>query len=281
MIATDLGHHYGQFLTRRLLPGTRITLDKPRMVSMVMRALVTRPREESEALAAALAARRIEALIEPLMEIHFLAPRALDLRRVQAILCTSANGVRALARATGERGVPLFAVGDATAARARAEGFATVESAGGDVNDLVRLTTGRLRSQEGPILQVSGHVVAGDLAGELRTQGFTVTRSVLYEARPVETLSPMTVGALCSGAIAFALFFSPRTAAVFARLVAGAGAADCCRKITAFSISSAADTALAGLPWRDRVVAERPDQSALLEALDRVLGNRQQGRTGK
>jgi len=206
------------------------------MISIVMRALVTRPWEESKALAAALAMRGIEALIEPLMEVHFLAPPALDLRGVQALLCTSANG-----------------------------------------SDLVRLVAGRLRPHEGQLLHVAGNVVAGDLAGALHTQGFTVTRSVLYEARSVEKLSPVTVRALSSGTIAFAMFFSPRTAAVFARLVDEAGAASSCGRMTAFSISPAADATLAGLPWLDRVVAPRPDQPALLAALDRVLGNRQQG----
>ena len=242
------------------------------MASAARRALVTRPREESQALAAALAARNIEALIEPLMEVQFLSPAALDLRGVQAILCTSANAVRALARASGERGVPLFAVGDATAARAHAEGFAAVESAGGDVDDLARLASTQLRPQEGALLHVAGSVVAGDLAGALRARGFTIERSVLYEARPVQTLSPIAVGALRSEAIAFALFFSPRTAAVFARLAASARVADGCGRITALSISPAADRALAQLPWRDRRVAERPNQAALLEALDRVLG---------
>ena len=65
-----------------------------------LRALVTRPREEAESLTAALATRGVEALVEPLIEIHYQAPEALDLGGVQAILCTSANGVRALARAS-------------------------------------------------------------------------------------------------------------------------------------------------------------------------------------
>jgi uroporphyrinogen-III synthase len=247
------------------------------MVSVAMRALITRPREESEALAAALAARGTEALIEPLMEVHFPAPAALDLRGVQAILCTSANGARALARASRERGVPLFAVGDATAARARAEGFAAVESAGGDVTDLIRLVAARLRPEEGALLHVAGNVVAGDLADALSERGFTVECNILYEARPVASLSPMAVSALRSEAIAFALFFSPRTAAVFARLARDADVADCCGGITALSISAAADAALAELPWLDRRVAERPNQAALLEALDRVLGGRRRG----
>src|SRR5258707_6331214 len=89
-----------------------------------MRALVTRPREEATGLAALLAARGIDAMIEPLMDIHFRsAPRpAFD--GVQAILCTSANGVRALARLSAVRDLPVLAVGDAPAAPAPAEDFA-------------------------------------------------------------------------------------------------------------------------------------------------------------
>ena len=130
-----------------------------------IRALVTRPRDDSKPLAEALASRRVGAVIEPLMEVHYRAPVMLDLEGVQAILCTSANGVRALAHASGERRLSLFAVGDATASRARAEGFAAVESAGGDVTDLVRLAAARLCPQAGRLLHVAGNVVAGDLIG--------------------------------------------------------------------------------------------------------------------
>jgi len=211
-------------------------------------------------------------VVEPLMEVRFPAPQALDLAGVQAILCTSANGVRALARATRERGVRLLAVGDATASCARAEGFVAVESAGGDVDDLARLAMTRLNPQQGALLHVAGNVVAGDLAGLLRAQGFSVERRVLYEARAAAALSPAAVDNLRAGAIAFALFFSPRTAAIFVRLAHNAGIAECCAGLTALSISAVADAALASLPWHDRRIAERPSQPALLDALDRALG---------
>jgi uroporphyrinogen-III synthase len=238
------------------------------------RALVTRPREESETLAAALATRGIGAVTEPLLEVRFQEAPALDLSGVQAILCTSANGVRALARTITDRGMRLLAVGDATASRARAEGFTAVESAGGDVNDLVRLTADRLHPQDGRLLHVAGNVVAGDLVGALRARGFTVERSILYEARPVAALSPETVGLLCSGAIHFALFFSPRTAAIFVRLAGSASVGECCARITALSISPSADTALSDLTWFERRIAERPNQPALLDMLDRILAER-------
>ena len=239
-----------------------------------VQALLTRPREESQSLAAALALRDVGAVIEPMMEVQYCVAAALDLAAVQAILCTSANGVRALARVTGERGLPLLAVGETTALRARAEGFTAVASAGGAVGDLVRLAAARLRPQNGRLLHVAGDVAAGDLVGALRAHGFAIERRVLYEARPVERLSAVAVSALRGRTIAFALFYSPRTAAIFVRLAGIAGVAGCCRTITSLAISAAADAVLTGLPWRDRRVAERPNQPALLDTLDAVLAER-------
>jgi uroporphyrinogen-III synthase len=234
-------------------------------------ALVTRPRAEAAGLAEALAARGIEAVVEPLLDIRYRDMPAPDLAGVQAILCTSANGVRALARLTAERAVPLFAVGEASAVRARNEGFARVENAGGTVADLVRLARQRLDPEAGRLLHVAGSVVAGDLAGELRAHGFTVDRAVVYEACPAAALGDATVRALGAGRIDFALFFSPRTAAIFARLAERAGVAKAIGPLTAFSLSAAADAALGALRFRERHVAERPDQRGLLAALDRVL----------
>jgi uroporphyrinogen-III synthase len=240
-------------------------------------ALVTRPREESERLASALAARGIGAIIEPMMEVHYCVAAALDLNAVQAILCTSANGVRALARVTGERGLPLLAVGETTASRALAEGFTSVASAGGGVTDLVCLAAARLRPQNGPLLHAAGNIVAGDLVGALRARGFVIERRVLYEARPVERLSTAAVSALRGRTIDFAAFFSPRTANIFVKLAGSAGVAGCCRTITSLAISAAVDAVLTGLPWQDRRVAERPNQPALLDTLDVVLAERRQG----
>ena len=232
------------------------------------RALVTRPRSESHSLAALLAARGIEPVIEPMIEIvdHDAALPALS--GVQAILCTSANGVRALARAGGERGVPVFAVGDATARAARDAGFAAVESAGGDVDDLARLAVARLRPAGGRLLHIAGSEVAGDLAGLLGTAGFTVERAVLYEARAAATLSRRTAELIADGDIALALFFSPRTAAIFARLVDAAGVSGGLAATAALSISASADAALGPLPFHDRVLAAAPTQAALLALID-------------
>ena len=239
-----------------------------------LRALVTRPRAEAAALAELLAARGIEAIIEPLLDIHYRDRPAPDLAGVQAVLCTSANGVRALARLGNGREIPIFAVGEASAARAREEGFARVESAAGTVDDLARLACERLRPEAGRLLHVAGSDVAGDLAGALRRAGFAVERVVLYEARPAPGLSAPTARALVGGLVDFALFFSPRTAAIFARLAEQARIVAALRGVTALSISAAADASLADMAFRARHIAATPDQPGLLAALDAILAER-------
>ena len=235
---------------------------------------MTRPRAEAAGLAEALMARGIEAIVEPLLDIHYREGPAPDLAGVQAVLCTSANGVRALARLSGERQIPVLAVGEASAARARAEGFADVASAGGNVDELVRLACEKLRPEAGRLLHVAGSDVAGNLAGELRRSGFAVERTVLYEARPAAGLSAATVQALAAGLIDFALFFSPRTAAAFVRLAGQAAIVGSLRDVIAMSISAAADAALADVEFRARHLAETPDQRGLLAALDAILAER-------
>jgi uroporphyrinogen-III synthase len=237
-----------------------------------MRALITRPRAEAEALAALLGERGIEAVIEPLIEIAHDVAAMPDLRGVQAILCTSANGVRALAQASAERELPLFAVGDATAACARSEGFRRVESAGGDVDDLAHLVARQLKPQAGRLLHVAGSAVAGDLAAALAAAGFTVERTMLYDATPAARLTATTAQSIAGGEFAFALFFSPRTAATFARLTEEAGVEAGLHSTVAVSISAAADAMLADLPFRDRVIAAAPTQVALIACIERLVG---------
>jgi uroporphyrinogen-III synthase len=132
----------------------------------------------------------------------------------------------------------------------------------------------RLRPEAGRLLHVAGSDVAGDLAGALRRAGFAVERAVLYEARPAPGLSAPTARALAGGLVDYALFFSPRTAAIFGRLAEQAGIAAALRRVTALSISAAADSALAGLEFRARRIAATPDQRGLLAALDASLAER-------
>lgn len=232
-----------------------------------MRILVTRPAEDAAPLVARLAEHGIEAALEPLLTIEILSGLPLDLSGVQALLVTSASGVRAFVARSPERMLPVFAVGDASAAVARALGFARVESAAGDVAALAALVERRVDPNLGALLHVAGTETAGDLGGALAAAGFAYRREPLYRATPAQSLSPATAELFRAGALAGVLLFSPRTAATFVRLARAAGVDRHLGSVGAYCLSAAVATEARALSWRRVAVAARPETEALIEAL--------------
>tara|TARA_R110002110_G_scaffold415612_2_gene651799 strand:- start:255336 stop:256049 length:714 start_codon:yes stop_codon:yes gene_type:complete len=232
-----------------------------------MRVLVTRPRPDADETAAELIALGHEPVVAPLLEVTFETGATLDLSDAQAILITSANGVRALASATARRDLPVFAVGDASAAAARQNGFDRTESADGNVQTLADLVTSRLSPHDGRLVHVAGTVTAGDLAGKLALSGFEVGRAVLYRAEPVLNLPEVIGERLRDRTLDAAMFFSPRTAAQFAELVLSEGLGEQCGRTVAVALSGAVAEKLAALAFLDVRIAEKPDQDSLFLAL--------------
>ena len=230
-----------------------------------MRLLVTRPERESKALAAELEALGHDVIAAPLLSIHFLDDVSLPQRDWQALLVTSANGARALGRSADPRlkKVPVLAVGEASAAAARAEGFPDVRAAEGDVHALERLAARVLDPAGGPLFHAAGSVVAGDLKAMLEARGFEVVRLALYEAQK-QALPEAALEALKAGQIDGVLLFSPRTAGQFALLVREAGIDSALGGVTAFCLSAAVARELDGLSFGAVHVAAEPSLKSLM-----------------
>jgi uroporphyrinogen-III synthase len=237
-----------------------------------MRALVTRPGEDGEALAKALEEIGIASDREPLMSVKILKGDDVDLDGIQAVLLTSSNGVRALAERSPRRDVPVFAVGDATAKTARGHAFKQVHSASGDVGALAGLAAELLEPERGPLVHVAGTEVAGDLAGELTKAGFQCRREVIYETAPARALSAAAIGKLKSGEIDIVLLFSPRSATIFCELVRKARLLRACREITIAALSRTVADAVDEVKWKSVSVAAAPSQDALIERVAELAG---------
>ena len=241
-----------------------------------MHILVTRPREDAAALTQALEAAGHRVLAEPLLSIAFLpaAEAPLDLAGLQALVFTSANGVRAFAARSDLRALPVLAVGDATARLAHDLGFARVASAGGDVASLAALVTEELDPRRGALLHPAASAVAGDLQGRLTAAGFDLRRAVLYRAETADALSPACRTALEAGDLDLVLLYSPRTAACFARLIEASGLSYALKGCRAACLSPAVAEEVAGLPWAESAAAVRPDQESLLALVARMENTR-------
>ncbi len=227
--------------------------------------LVTRPEPGASATSARLAELGCAPLVAPLLGIRARRARLPDPAHLQAVVATSGNALPGIP--APYRSLPLYTVGDATAARARALGFATVTSAAGDAAALAALVVPACRPDAGPLLLAAGALQGERLAASLRAQGFAVHRRTLYAAVPVRRLPPAARQALAEKRIAAALFFSAETAETFARLVTAAGLAAELAGVTALAIGEPAAGALRRLPFRSVRVALRPTEEALLAML--------------
>ena len=230
--------------------------------------LVTRPEPGATETARRLVTLGFRPVLAPAL---VLAPRPVALPSAQALLLTSRAAARALPDCHGlPRDLPVLAVGEATAAAARARGFVVVAAAAGDAAALAAAAGARFDPAAGPLLLAVGAGYGQALAAALRARGFRVLRRIVYAAQPAAAL-PAAAAALGAGGMVAALFFSRRSAECAISLIRAGGLAATASQMAALSISGpvaeAARLALAPLAWRAMRVAGRPDQDSLLELL--------------
>lgn len=218
--------------------------------------LVTRPAERAGPLAARIEALGWEPLIAPALRIEPTGAALPALDRFDALVFTSVAGVRAFETTNKLREQPAYAVGDATAAAARAIGFTQVVSADGDVAALNALLAA---SPARRLLHVAGEAVAGEIA----VAGREVERVGLYRTVAERSLSAAARTALYARTVAAACFLSPRSAVAFISLVDP----DLFAPVRALVLSQPVADAVASVRWARIEIAARPTLDALLERL--------------
>ena len=216
---------------------------------------ITRARPEAEATAERVRALGLEPVVEPVLEIQPVG-EAPDLQGVCALAFTSRNGVRAFAALTPERGLPVFAVGDATAEAAREAGFGDVASASGDVAALADLIASRRDALQGQVFYAAPEEPAGDLVGALASHGVEARRQVVYRTVPAEFSLPADIFAV--------LVHSAKAAR---RLAAHPAMTPDDNSMVAICISPSAAEPLRYSGFRDDLVASAPNEAAMLTEL--------------
>jgi len=232
-----------------------------------MRLAVTRPMPDAERQAEALRERGHDVLVEPLLRVEFLDSGALSLEGVQALVATSRNGLRALARndaLTRAKALPLFAVGSATAAMGQALGIGTIIEGDGTAAALVPLISERCDVNGGALLHLAGERLAADLKGDLEGLGFAVMQPHLYRTVEARSLSGDLQKAITSGALDGVLLMSPATARAWARLVLDSNSYRDGTAIRHFCLSQAVADGLGELGEVEILVAETPQEDRLL-----------------
>ena len=234
-----------------------------------LRVLITRAEPGATRTAERLTSLGHTPVLSPLLCVE---PMAIDppiQSAPAAWIFTSPNAVQQAA----ERNLPkarAFCVGEKTATDARAAGFYPSVSADGDSADLQSLlldTFGQARSEaflSGPVFHVASADAEQTIVQALKDAGVPARFVPLYRTAPNDGQIERLRARISSGPAA-CLFHSPKAARVFSQTANGE-----LEDIHAIAISDAAADPITGLRWRSIVIAERPNEDAVLEALQKA-----------
>ena len=227
-----------------------------RVVRTNSRIWVTRSQPGADATAARLRERGLEPVAQPVLRVETLSDMVLDLNGVDALAFTSAAAVTAFAGLSPRRDLPVFAVGDATAALARAAGFEHVRSASGDAAALAAFIAAAPEKSR-LVLHPAAVEPAADLVGLLERAGVHARAQPVYQTVSAELeRAPAPLDAV----LVHSAKAARRVAALLARNQAGA--------MVAFALSPAVAEPLRGVGFARLAVAPFPDEASLLNLLD-------------
>ncbi|HUE78220.1 MAG TPA: uroporphyrinogen-III synthase [Sphingomicrobium sp.] len=218
--------------------------------------MIVRPEPGARATVERAKAMQLDAFALPLFRVEPVEWTVPDPRDFDALLLTSANAVRHGGRGLEAlRGLPVYAVGEATAAAARDVGFTSAGVGGGGLERLLGSVPPDLR-----LLHLCGEHRGPAPAGR------AITAIPVYRSNPL----PMPDGFRRIEGQTVAIH-SPRAGERLGGLVDEAGIARNTIRIAAISEAAAKS---AGKGWESCESVESPDETALLALAARLCDNR-------
>jgi uroporphyrinogen-III synthase len=241
-----------------------------------MRIFVFRPPAEAARTATTLRDRGHEPVLAPLFAVARTADPAPE-GPFDALVLTSGNAVPALAELPAAlRDVPVFSVGARTAAKVREAGHADSRSADGNRDDLIRLIGDTLPATS-RLLLIVGRDRHDDVGDRLEQAGFTVAIWTAYAAEAVDAFPEQAREALRQGAVDGGLHYSARGVRTCLDLARTAGVLEPLLDLTHVALSADVAAPLIAAGASTILVAEHPEEAALLAALDQVSARNRDG----
>lgn len=229
-----------------------------------MRLLLTRPQEDSEKLAQQLRKHGIDSIISPVLEIKYLDQSLKQVTSTDAIFISSRHAI-AQADETIKH-VPLYTVGESTANFARQQGFSDVRMAGGTLAEAAAGLKNNTDIQS--LLYLRGRDISESLIALL--PHITVNERITYQASAVNSMKPEAFTALKEKNVQGVIFYSARTARIFAQMATESEIKSLLVPLFAFCLSEQIRGSLTKDLWRDVIVAEQPDSDSLIKCIKEV-----------
>lgn len=235
-----------------------------------MRILITRPLADAEKTARRLILLGHEPILSPVSRLEILSPALTLSPAPDALIITSRNTVRALARHPQRaelHALPVLAVGHSTAQLARQHGFCDITTAEGTAASLVKLIV-RQCASGAHLLYLAGRDRAADIASALTAHGITTETREVYAAVAEPDLDDRAASLIETRSIDAVLHYSARGAALFLQHINRSQALqEGARHCAHLCFSAQVATALKPLGVQTVLIAQRPDEDSLMDLL--------------
>ena len=233
-----------------------------------MRLIITRPLERALPLSEKLKEEGHEIFLAPVLKIQ-TCPFSKPEEPLQAVIFTSVQGVEAVVEQGSFQIFPAFTVGSKTAGAARQADFETIYNADGNIDDLYNLILERANPGKGLLLHLTGEQPAGKLVERLKEKNYRAARERVYEALAADSLSAQIVEKIRKKAFDGVLFYSPRTAAIFTRIILETALEGCFKNAVAFCLSENIAEKAEELAWKEIALPENPNEASMIALLQR------------
>ena len=224
---------------------------------------LTRPADDSAALADMLNARGVATIISPVMKLDLLSAPTIT-KNPSAILLTSRHA--AFAIADGWKYLPTYCVGDATAQAARAAGCSEVIAGSGEVLALLPVLAETF-TRDDMILYLSGEEVRFDLPALAASHQLTITREIVYRTVAETMLTDALKTALANKTVGSVSCFSPHTARIIGELLTTANLTNSAADLDFYALSLSVAEAAAGIPWKSIHACHLPTMDAMVDLI--------------
>lgn len=219
--------------------------------------LLTRPQEDCQELAKKLI---VPVISSPLLIVQQTLKQVKLPKGVTDLIVTSARVFEMVANIKSMTSIPVWCVGEATAAAAKAAGFETIFQVNRSAHEILERIVKECPKDSSHFVHICGSVVYVDLADALTKLDYKADRIVIYEVDAAPSLTPEAEKIMRAGLIHQVPFFSLRTAEVFVEIARKSEWGNEIPKIMALAHSEAIARCLRQLHWKEVIVV--PDLSA-------------------
>ncbi len=250
---------------------------------MTQMILNIRPAIDSRRDAVTLSRRGVVSACLPMMEIVTLAPQLPNALEIAGLVFTSRHAVLAFVEAMDTADwcrIPVFAVGQATAAAAREAGFVCIFIGSGGGVGLVSAILQHLPMRQERILWPAAVDKSFDMASALTLYGYDVQTLDIYVAQARVNFTMDEMRPLGEGAVSGVIGMSSRSVQLFCKLLKEQGLDSRQTHITLI-VGSQSIADAAGPGWRQIHVARKPRRSRLLAIATLFYHRNHEGRTAR